>query len=526
MSKKRILIFSAFLLVALASVCYLSISPVKTGVELKGKQSTTTDNIISTPKTNGATKLWNFSTNTEAYGLAVSADGKYMAVGTKNPAKIYYFNTSDHGGKPMWSYETGGYEIYKIAISSNGSYIIAEGYSGSDLRAILLNSTKPTNGPKQEIWNVTYSEISSVDISADGKYIAIGVGEDGVQVYNNSCPSAGGRDKTGDYIWAYDAPEPVKCAAISDDGKYVAAGSEVVKIEGQFDAIYFFNNSIKHYGEYNEQHSYNWSYFDNAHGDYSIDHIAISKDGYYIAGSSSSGIAFLLNASKPISGPKQEKWIVNGSFIAPGVITGVEFNTIDISANGNYIVLGGAATFDESDWSGFVFLYDNQYNSSGGRDKSDEMLWAYPTNESVSTVSISDDGTYIVAGTGYDSTGDDGSPDENTVFLFKNPGKILANPPLNTAIFAYNTSHNVNSVSISSSGAYFAAAGEHGSGMTYLFYYDATTPTLLPAGDDDDDDDGGEPAAIPFGSYYLVFTLVTVVSLVLIYKRKAILNKK
>ncbi len=47
---------------------------------------------------------------------------------------------------------------------------------------------------------------------------------------------------------------------------------------------------------------------------------------------------------------------------------------------------------------------------------------------------------------------------------------------------------------------------------------------ILPGDDDDDDDD--EEAAIPFGNNYIIFTVIAVISLIVIMKRKAILKKQ
>ena len=118
---------------------------------------------------------------------------------------------------------------------------------------------------------------------------------------------------------------------------------------------------------------------------------------------------------------------------------------------------------------------------------------------------------------------DNGDDDENTVFLFNNTDYTLGashNPN-----WFFNTSDNVNSVSISAWwGNFIGTGGESTSGETFLFYHARPIPYLfrpyIAGGDDDDDDE--ETPAIPFGNYYLIFVAIAMVALIVIIKRKAI----
>ncbi len=81
-------------------------------------------------------------------------------------------------------------------------------------------------------------------------------------------------------------------------------------------------------------------------------------------------------------------------------------------------------------------------------------------------------------------------------------------------------------MSISAWGNYIGAGGESTSGETFLFYHARPIPYLFRpyiAGDDDDDDE--EAAAIPFGNSYLVFMVISIVALIIIIRRKTILEK-
>jgi len=132
--KKRNTLFTLLLLFAFVSLCYLSVSYVKTNVGSDDKQKDLNLNILTTPKSSGydVTEKWNYTSDYEVNSVAVSADGRYVAVGVDTFAEkdgdpthsIFFFNTSDHDGIPLWSwsYDT---PIDSLAISANGKYIAA-----------------------------------------------------------------------------------------------------------------------------------------------------------------------------------------------------------------------------------------------------------------------------------------------------------------------------------------------------------------------------------------------------------------
>ena len=511
--KKKNSIFTLLLLFAFVSLCYLPVSYVKTNVGSDEKQKDLNLNILTTPKSSGydVTEKWNYTSNYEVSVVAVSADGNYMAVGVTyvlskggDPSHdIFFFNTSDHNGIPMWSYDIGK-PIKSISISANGKYIIASCWG----EAYLFNSTVPSPGEEKEhIWFVDCGNIiTSVDISADGKYIVLGYNEMAIALYNNSYASTG-YDKTGEHLWIYYTNYGVLSVAISADGKYVAAGTEypVTRDADPMDQIFFLNTTDYILGDLQMPM---WSFDAGC----SIDSIAISAYGEYIvAGSYDGRVAYLLNSTVPEPGEaKSEVWYVNWSF--------EKISTVDISADGKHIVVGVDAS-SEPPKKGGIFLYDN----SASTNKKLEYRWRYQTKGIVNSVAITALGEYIVAGTDYNpDTGDDG---ENTVFLFNNTDYTLG--ASHNPIWFFNTSNDVNSVSMSAWGNYIAAGGDYEiNGRTYLFYHARPIPRIISGngGGGGGDDDGEE--AIPFGNYYLLFTAIAVASLVIITKRKAIFSKK
>ena len=113
---------------------------------------------------------------------------------------------------------------------------------------------------------------------------------------------------------------------------------------------------------------------------------------------------------------------------------GDEVTSVDISANGDYIVAAivdaGGSTEDS-----YVYLF--------GKDSS-TPIWTYEIESEIRSVAISSDGEYIAAGSG-------GS--EDSVYLFDKDSS--------TPLWRYNTIDMVNSVAISADGEYIVAGSEN-----------------------------------------------------------------
>ena len=489
-------------------VCSLSFSPVKTCVEVDDEQEDINIRTLSTPKSSGyaVNELWNDPLN-DVTRVAVSADGKYMVVGivVSGGDELYFYNTSDHNGIEMWSFDTGG-TISSLAISADGEYIVAGSRDAG--RAWLLNSTLPEAGnPKKEVWYVDWGDaVNTVDISADGELIVVG-GDNGgmgkIYLYDNSPPPGGwGADKTLDELWYYAPSNNVNCVAISADGKYIGAGTDDTNPGSE---IFLFNTTDYTLGSV-QPPMWNITTFIN------FSSVALSADGeYIIMASEENQVACLFN--KTIPAPFTSKiyiWFVDYSPNNP-------INSVDISADGKYIVLGTSGVTGSD---GLLVVYNNSRPILDPYKKNNEFLWYGVTTGNVSSVSITADGKYIVAGTTHYP--DFGPKDSDTVLLYNNSDYIYKS--FRKAEWSFNTTNDVNSVSISAWGNHFAAGGLSSSGIAYLFYHARPPHPLWPRSDDDDDDDEAE--AIPFGNYYLLFALIGIVTLIIIHKRKIFVSKK
>jgi hypothetical protein len=281
--------------------------------------------------------------------------------------------------------------------------------------------------------------------------------------------------------------------AISADGRYVAAGTD--------DAIFLFNTTDYTLGALQMPI---WSFDAGC----SIDSIAISANGrYIIAGSYLGELAFLFNNTTPGAGEDKELiWYVNwlGEAIYP----------VDISADGKTIAWG-------SDFMGnyYINVYDNSYASTG-YDKTREYLWWYQTPSYINSMAISADGKYIVVGTDYFTNSD-------TIFLFNNTDIYLENN--HDPEWSFNTTdNNINSVSMSAWGNYIAAGGDNGEdGRAYLFYHARPLPIISDGNGDGGGGGGGKKEeVIPYGNYYLLFTVIALISLIFVTKRKTVFNNK
>ena len=111
--------------------------------------------------------------------------------------------------------------------------------------------------------------------------------------------------------------------------------------------------------------------------------------------------------------------------------TGSDVLFVSISSDGSYIVASSET---------IVYLFSKDSNTP---------LWSYDTRGDVYSVSISADGYYVAAGSG------------GSVYLFSKVD--------NTPLWSYNASGLIYSVSISSNGSYIAAGAGHPDCKVYLF---------------------------------------------------------
>ncbi len=375
---KTLLLVSLFTILAMTSVVSLSslnnCKPVWNipiiSSSLKNKLSTSAS----------YENLWVYLMSEAPYSVAISANGTYIAAGGYSgfaSRDVFLFNSTHNF---LWSYDVGGTLGYinDVDISADGVYIAAADDT-SDV--VLLNRTD------QEMWRNTTYDGYSIKISEDGNYVVAGDTNGQIMLYEIL---------NENFIWSYDADDRVQDVDISENGKYFVTGDD--------------NNNVTLFDK--DSSTPIWNYTTN--GD--VLSVAMSADGRYIAASTDNvRIYFFENTSStPV-------WDYGTAFDAVSVA---------ISADGENIVFGYA--------SGQIQLR----NKTG-------LGWSYSTGAPIRSVDISADGQYIVTGN-----------DNGDVYVFKNSS---SSPIFKTSTMA---GQDVLSVAINKNGSYFAA----GAAQRVFFY--------------------------------------------------------
>ncbi|HDZ18621.1 MAG TPA: hypothetical protein ENH75_10035 [archaeon] len=336
-------------------------------------------------KTGYSDPVWNYSTTGNGVNqVAISSDGKYVAVIRSNIGGLLLFNKSNP--IPLWSHSDGifGDGGHGLDISSDGNYIVAA--SGSNPRFNVYKKSSPI-----PLWSfLAEDEVRTVAISSDGNYIVAGAGfgwsfstqysTNKVYLFNTSSSIP---------LWEYTTNSNVRDVAISSTGDYIAAASTSDKYQ-----VHFFNKNNS---------TPIWSY--NLSG--ALSDIELSSDGKYLiigdgyniylfdtsssiplwsynAGENFVSFDISLDGKKFFAGSSHALYLFNTSSSTPiwikdSISSGI--NTVAISSDGNYATAAG-----------IYYLYF--FNSSNSNP-----LWAHTiTGTGVDYIDISSKGNYIVAG--------------------------------------------------------------------------------------------------------------------------------
>jgi len=245
------------------------------------------------------------------YNVAISKDGKYMAVGLAGSEENENSNLlilwSVESEKPLWKYHSSG-NFHDVSLSSDGSYIGAS--TGCPDRKAYIFS-KDSNTPILKSDQLTRdSPVHRGKISADGNYLAVGSESDAGAIF---------LFKKGDQqpIWKFPTKNgsSVRALSLTPSGNYIGAAT----LGGQ---AYIFDSQ-------SNQPVASWV------ADGALGGIDISDDGTFIATGGTDKKLHIFEKGKTI---------------------GIEIpfdeyvEEIDISANGKYIAAGtgGSVYFFES----------------------------------------------------------------------------------------------------------------------------------------------------------------------------------
>jgi len=254
--------------------------------------------------------IWEYQTR-GAYNVAISQDGKYMAVATMGEESNLNSNLlilwNDQSRKPLWQYHSSG-NFHDVSLSADGSFIGAS--TGCPDRKAYIFS-KESNTPILKSDQLTRdSPVHRGKISADGNYLAVGSESDAGAIF---------LFKKGEQqpIWKFPTQNgsSVRALSFTPSGNYIGAAT----FGGQ---AYIFESG-------SSQPVASWVVNEALGG------VDISNDGTFIA-----------------TGGTDKKLHI----FEKGKTTGIEisFNEyvedIDISGNGKYIAAGtgGSVYFFES----------------------------------------------------------------------------------------------------------------------------------------------------------------------------------
>jgi len=264
--------------------------------------------------------LWVYKgSGNQAYNVAISRDGKYMAMGTAgsvtSTAAGYQSSGttnllilwSDKSETPLWQYHAEG-NFHDVSLSDDGSYIT--GATGCPDRRFYLFS-KESNIPVIKSEMLTRdSPVHRAKVSGDGQYAAVGSESNDGAVFLFSKNS----DKP---IWKFPMPERSSARALNftSDGNYIGAAT----FAG--DVFIFGRNSSSPISHWNINTS--------------LGGIDIAQDGSFVAAGGTDNQLHIFTKGS------------NGS-------SSIAFNEyveeVDISANGKYIAAGtgGSVYFFEA----------------------------------------------------------------------------------------------------------------------------------------------------------------------------------
>ena len=170
--------------------------------------ATLNDDYVYLFSKNSSSYLWRAGRDIEFNtfrDLDISETGDLIAVVCENGLFLY----SKDSSTPLWTYShSNSNHLTEVSISADGNRIAVGAEDGADNFYLF---EKSGNGA---IRGESYSDdINDIQISADGKYVVLGTGED---VYLYDCD-------TGDELWDYSTVGSVEYVDLSYNGEHIVA---------------------------------------------------------------------------------------------------------------------------------------------------------------------------------------------------------------------------------------------------------------------------------------------------------------
>jgi len=151
---------------------------------------------------NMGVQVWNFTLGDWVQSVSISSYGEYVAAGSWDDF-VYLFNGD---GELLWNFNT-TWAVYAVSVSPEGDFVAAGNSYGNV--SFFDNSGN-------RLWQTAVGDSDGVSVSANGEYIAV------AERYSDKITLL---NKTGAILWEWQAADYVNNVDISDDGRYVVAGS-------------------------------------------------------------------------------------------------------------------------------------------------------------------------------------------------------------------------------------------------------------------------------------------------------------
>jgi len=151
---------------------------------------------------NMGVQVWNFTLGYWVESVSISSDGEYVAAGSWDDF-VYLFNGD---GELLWKFNT-TWAVYAVSVSPEGNFVAAGNSYGNV--SFFDNSGN-------RLWQTAVGDSDGISVSANGEYIAV------AERYSDKITLL---NKTGAILWEWQAADYVNDVDISDDGRYVVAGS-------------------------------------------------------------------------------------------------------------------------------------------------------------------------------------------------------------------------------------------------------------------------------------------------------------
>jgi len=160
----------------------------------------------------GANPLWDYKTEDKVNDISLTPDGQTLGVASSD--KYVYLVRA---GMLLWKYDTKA-PVISVEVTPDASYVVSgtgsfeskEGEGSKDYKVFLFD------GNGNLLWSKTIGyTVSSVSITPDGSYIAVGAWDKKVHIFS----------KSGDHLKEFKTEGNVWSVSITPDGKNVAAGS-------------------------------------------------------------------------------------------------------------------------------------------------------------------------------------------------------------------------------------------------------------------------------------------------------------